>query len=522
MDPAPGPSLQRRLAEIVGIAAAYFATGKLGLFLALPPGYATAIWPPSGIALSALLLLGSRAAPGIFIGSFLVNLSMSSDRDLAPLGVAAALGAGATVQAHLGAILIRRFVGMPLELLRGRDIVRFLLLGGPASCTVAATAGTATLWFQSRIQLAEIPFHWWTWWVGDVIGVAVVAPLVLIAFGQPREIWRRRVVPVAIPLVLLFLGASGLFFLVSAWERERIASQFRIRTEATAAATRDRLAALTELLEPLKSFHAATPRFDREAFRKFVEGPLSKFPSVQALSWNPRVSDAERDLFERGGPDGSAGLCRITERDAKERLVPASRREEYFPVRYIEPYEANAGVVGFDVSSAIVRFEALKLARDTGQPAATRRIRLLQESEPSAGILIYLPVYSRPLEPDTPPEERRRCLTGYFAAVLQVEQFFDWLDSVSGTEGYDIAVRYADELPGPDLIWFASAANRVPAGIQNTSQFPFAGRTWAMTFRASPTYVSSFRSWKPWGVLAAGMSVAGLLGAILLSLTGRR
>ena len=327
--------------------------------------------------------------------------------------------------------------------------------------------------------------------------------------------------PVAIPLGILFLLATTLFVLVGAWERERIATRFRTRSEALATVIRSRLSESAEVLRPLESVPAATPGFDREAFRRFVEGPLSRFPFIQALSWNPRVADAERALFEQGGPDGSAGTCRITDRDEKERLVPAPRRNEYFPVRYIEPHKANAGVVGFDVSSGIVRFEALKRARDSGSPAATRRIRLMQESEPSFGMLIFLPATSKALGPDAPPEERRQCLIGYFATVLRLEQFFDFLDGVKQTEGIDTEVRYADELPGPDLIWPASADGRVPAEIQHASKFPFGGRDWVVTFRAAPAYVSAARSWKPWGVLAAGMAVTGLLGAVLLFLTGR-
>src|SRR6185369_14383764 len=162
----------RRLGEILGLAAAYFGTGKLALLLAIPPGFAAAIWPPSGIALAALLLLGSRAWPGVFLGSLLVNLSTTSPP------VAAAIAVGATVQASLGAFLIRKFVGPSLELLRGRDISKFLLLGGPASCIVSPTVGAAMLYFRHVVQIREVPFTWFTWWVGDVIGVAVVAPLV--------------------------------------------------------------------------------------------------------------------------------------------------------------------------------------------------------------------------------------------------------------------------------------------------------------------------------------------------------
>src|SRR5438876_12246743 len=98
---------------VLVIAVVYGVTGRLGLLLAIPPGYATAIWPPSGIALSALLLLGSRAWPGVLLGSFLANVTTTFDRaSIGPsLAVSAVIGAGASAQALLGASLVRRFLG---------------------------------------------------------------------------------------------------------------------------------------------------------------------------------------------------------------------------------------------------------------------------------------------------------------------------------------------------------------------------------------------------------------------------
>ena len=73
------------LVAIGGIALAYYVAGKLGLLLAIPPGYATAIWPASGIALGGTLLFGRRVWPGILIGSFCVEcrhlIRLLSNRD---------------------------------------------------------------------------------------------------------------------------------------------------------------------------------------------------------------------------------------------------------------------------------------------------------------------------------------------------------------------------------------------------------------------------------------------------------
>jgi CHASE1-domain containing sensor protein len=496
-------------------------TGKLGLLLATPPGYATALWPPSGIALATLLLLGNGCWPGVLIGSFLVNLSASYDgaSQAQSIGAAAALSVGASVQALLGASLIRRFVGAAPELRRGREVAAFLLLGGPVSCAASASIGVATLAIGRILQPAQIPFSWFTWWIGDVVGVLVVAPLVLIALARPREVWRRRVGSVAIPLLLMLAFFTALFVVVSGWEREAIAARFRSRAEGLAAALRHRLDESVDLLRALDASTAAERALTRAGFRTLSERPLSRFPSIQALSWNPRVLDADRPAFEQGGPDGP---CPILDRDAKDVRIPAPRRGEYVPIRYIEPHDANAAAVGYDVSTSIIRFEALKRACDSGQPAATRKLRLVQESDPS-GLLIFLPVYSGAGLPAS-AEERRRLLAGYFAVVLRQKEFFKPLEEQAKAEGIDLSLEDPDAAAGSEPFWqsAAPAGKTPPREFQHGTPFVFAERNWSAVCRATPAYVSAERSWRPWGMLAGGMLLTGLLGAILLAATGPR
>jgi hypothetical protein len=136
------------------------------------------------------------------------------------------------------------------------------------------------------------------------------------------------------------------------------------------------------------------------------------------------VTDAEREAFEQ---DGDVRV-RITERDAKEMLVPAPRRSEYVPVRYIEPQAENAGVVGFDVSSSIVRFEAMKRARETGEAAATRRFHLVQDRDESFGVLVFLPA------------ERRNPI-GYFVGVIRLGDFFAFLEESRKSPGIDVQIH---------------------------------------------------------------------------------
>ena len=150
---------------IGGIALAYYLAGRLGLLLAIPPGYATAVWPASGIALGGVILFGRRIWPGILIGSFCVNVGTSFDYSttsalLTSLVVALAIAGGAALQAVFGARLISRYVGLPNSLEEEWAILKFLSLGGPISCLVSSTAGVTVLMVAGVMSSSVLLFSW--------------------------------------------------------------------------------------------------------------------------------------------------------------------------------------------------------------------------------------------------------------------------------------------------------------------------------------------------------------------------
>ncbi|MDY3553310.1 PAS domain S-box protein [Gemmata sp. JC717] len=195
----------RHLGAVALLALAYGTAGKLGLLVAIPPGYATPIWPPAGIALGGLLVLGPRAWPGVWLGSFGANVWLSRGEPAPAL--AAAIATGAALQALTGAWLVRRWVGLPAPLTRGRHVLSFLLIAGPVHTLLNATVSVGTLALAGVTPSAEVPLNWFTWWVGDALGGIVFAPLLLGLFAHPREVWRPRIATVALPLLSQF----GLF-----------------------------------------------------------------------------------------------------------------------------------------------------------------------------------------------------------------------------------------------------------------------------------------------------------------------
>ncbi len=159
--------------QVILLAAVYFTAAKLSLALAIPPGYATPVWPPSGLALAALLILGNRAWPGIWAGATLANLTVASS----PLA-AVVIGSGNTLEALACAALIRRYGGDVRQIEEAWQVVRFVAFAALSS-TVAATLAIAWLALEGAVAPHAIPANWWTWWQGDASGIIIVAPLIL-------------------------------------------------------------------------------------------------------------------------------------------------------------------------------------------------------------------------------------------------------------------------------------------------------------------------------------------------------
>ncbi len=208
----------RYLAELAALALAYILTGRLGLLLAMPPGYATVIWPPSGIAITALLMRGARLWPGILIGSFVVNCYISGAFSLTdgflPAKTLAAFGiaVGSTLQALAAYALVKRFVGLPLRFARVSEVIRLFLLSSPLACVIAATIGIGTLLLLGLLPPDKALGNWFTWWVGDAFGVVVFLPLGLIAPGSRNRItWRGNplgTLPVVVMLTTTVFAAA--------------------------------------------------------------------------------------------------------------------------------------------------------------------------------------------------------------------------------------------------------------------------------------------------------------------------
>lgn len=194
-------------AQVTALAVIYFAAAKIALIFAISPGYATAVWPPSGIALAGLLLLGNRVWPGIWLGAALVNFTVSFS-PVVPLVIAT----GNTLEALAGAILVRRYiVGMSCRFDHAPDVFKFVALAA-LSCIIAATVAVMALAIEGSVSWPGFFANWITWWQGDVTGIITWTPLIL-SWSIRSPIVRTRWVMVELAcFVALLLGITLLAF----------------------------------------------------------------------------------------------------------------------------------------------------------------------------------------------------------------------------------------------------------------------------------------------------------------------
>jgi len=311
----------------------------------------------------------------------------------------------------------------------------------------------------------------------------------------------------ALVLALALLVTAMLLFSVtrSIHDQDRIA--FEAEVARTTDAARVRLDTTLTLLQSASGLFAASDVVRRDEFSAFVHQLRlrERYPGIQGIGYTERIPPARlAEVEQRERASGLPGF----------RVWPETPREEYHSILYLEPMDQrNAAAIGFDMYSEPTRREAMARARDTGAPAASGKVTLLQEIEEDKqpGFLIYVPVYRRGGPPPASLEARRSELEGFVYAPLRVG------DLLRGVLGEARLVSY-ELFDGTEA---APAALMRVAGDEEDGDDPgftadrmlqVGGRTWLLRFGSSAAFEGlSQRRLVPW------LAVASLTASVLLA-----
>ena len=202
-----GPEASRQIGTALLLAATYFIASKFGLMLASVNPSASPVWPPTGIALAALLLLGFRTWPGIFLGAFVANLTTEGT-----VWTSFGIGTGNALEALLGAFLVTKYANGRHVFDSPQDIFKFTALAALVSTTVSPTIGVTSLALGGFAPWTNYGAIWGTWWLGDAMGALIVTPLILLWAGHPTPRWDRRQLLERALFLLALVGVSWIVF----------------------------------------------------------------------------------------------------------------------------------------------------------------------------------------------------------------------------------------------------------------------------------------------------------------------
>ncbi|MGZ5714110.1 MAG: CHASE domain-containing protein [Caldimonas sp.] len=511
---------------------AYAVAGGAALLLAIPPGYASPLYPAAGIALASVLVYGKRMLGAVGLGAFCVGAALLAARGhhgLVAFALPAAIGVAAALQAGIGAALVQRFVRQPLTLTLPADVARFVAVC-VASSVVAPTLATALLRSVDLVPEGALVFSWATWWIGDLAGLLIATPIALTLIGRPVSEWAPRRVPVGLTLALVTAFLALGIVQVGRWSDERVRATF------SHDASNASLILVTQLQEPLRALEALRGVFSvshqpsRAEMRRATENWLGG-GTVRAMGWSERVRREDVPGFEAraradGNPgyrvfdraDGTAGGG-VTAADSPAPEAIAEHDAEVIAIRQIEPAQGNSAALGVNAMSVPAARAAILNAGTTGRPAATAGFRLTQQGadDRQMGVVVYQAIYDGEV---ATPSERRTGLRGVVFVSLAMDA---QLASLAGkVPAYlDLCIVDADHLATRRRVAGRAGCDTAPRELVHVRPFAFAGRQWALRISADPQDVPDARDRSAWAFSAAGLLSAALLGASLLITTGR-
>lgn len=454
---------------IIAIACFYFLFGLLGLELAIPPSQAGALWPPAGIALASMLLYGPRIWPGIFIGNFCIS-AWAFGFDAQSAQVYIATGGGGTLFAYTGTLLIKKYSGYPNELINDKEIILFLLLGGPVSCLIPATIGITAMTLSGIISLSEIPLNWFSWWVGDTIGVLIFTPIMLTIFTPNSTLWKRRRISLALPLIISFSFVMFFFFHILNLEEKRNHQFFQDNSFKISNELKSHFKNHIRFIHSIHSFFISSEGVKEHEFKLFTK---------------PLLHDSEENITVK--------FFEYKPELAETQTIPLALKFNVYK------HESNLATLSFPL-------ELIQFIKKNKPATDASSVYISHEKDI---FTLFTPVYKT-------QENNLEPLKGIIVISCSLNKIINHIVKGSAINklGLNIqntqnnTVLYANEYINPHYLTVEKFID-------------IANQNWKLSFYLDTDRLYAQTHWSLWWVIISGLLFTSLLGSVLLLLTGR-
>lgn len=493
---------------------AYLIAGKVGASLSIPPDTASVVWPASGIALALALRFGiALVAPGVALGSLLINLTQSSyyleGLTLSSLALPVAICVAASLQTVAGYFLFKRFVGHRLDLTMPKAILGFILAVTMVGCLVSCTLSTAAFWALGIVVTNSYSVTWFTWWVGDAIGVLFFTPFLLILFTSDYALSNRQKLQVVLPSVFIFLVTWTLFLTSKNWQVKAI--QLKVENDSLDIYRyiAEDLHASIKIFDAYDAFISSVPKLDRSGFERFSKSMLENTRLLNGVGWAEIIPHTQRLKTENAQRANGFQGFEFKNINANGEVIRAREKKEYIPILYLYPEEQFSGALGLDLAGDAHKSEMLARARLMNHTVASAPKIIEHEPESRNSVLLFRPIYSH---------DNQQFL-GFISGSIPAEKLFANVLAVLEQTGFSLVL--SDVTDSNNVSYLVQQEKPSLAGLPTFKYYlEFAERVYEVDLYASYSHVLPNRNWTSWFVLVAGFCIAALTQTFVLSIAG--
>jgi len=501
----------------------YFLFAKLGSTFAVPPGYATILWPSAGIAVFAMMYIGKEIWPGIFLGSFFYNFILiyqtipsASHMTFMEFVTCTVIGVGAFLQAFVGSLLVKNLLKNKESYYSSKNIIIMLMLIGPASCLINSTIGTSFLFFAGKVSSFQFLESWLTWFVGDAIGVMVFAPACFILLTPIYcENWNRKLFAI-LPLVIAFFASIVAYSVVMNTEKNQATLKFDNAANELVTKLNNKFQDYSNLLYSLKSLHYSSTSVNAEEFNTFSTLLMELSGAVFAIAWAPKVNIEDLNHFKAKMKKNFPNFD-VVERNQLGDFTSVAKRNFYLPVVYVEPFsDRRDKAMGFDLISQMDRRIAILSSIERGNIVTSSPIHLVSDDEEKKSVILFLPIFKDKIKSFEKFE-------GVYLTAIRMDDVFHVINPGLINQFDRLSFSDITDNINPQNLYnyVDSATEKINEGINWSQKMSFGERIFELKAFTTKSKLYAGLTWPIWMTLTFGMSLTGILSAFVLVIFGR-
>lgn len=508
----------QRLVRAVFICIGYFVLGKLGLYLALPPGYATAVFPSSGLALVGVYLWGPFVSLGVFFGSFVLNLSLAESLlTWSNYAIPALIAFGATLQALIGSFLLKRFFAK-MDFGNLGFVYSFVFVGGLTSCLINSSWSISWLYVAKAMTSDQVFLNWYYWYIGDLLGVLACGPIFYIFMSRDFGEGVSDKIKASIPIVISFALFIGIYFYVSMQEVRTAEQAFERDLTYLQDSFRKEVDLLTNQLRSLESLYQSSEEVTWEEFQSFTSSLLLDDEIKKSYIWIPNIADEFRKTFEAKVRKNNSFFTDIFHFTNEEGHVFSYVKNHYFPLTYAVPAKDYENLFGYDFFADKYMIDTLVGAMDSGKILVSPIINHTGVLEPLSGMHIVYPIFGKSKTSDTNNVDSFSRLSSFIILRCSIDELWKKILTQADFEQYSFSFWIGDKKDTKARLEISEGDMVKIKGEYFEKSFPmhFFNQPMQVKIQALPEAYFQKMKVNSWYVLLVGMILSSIIALVSL------